>query len=40
MLSDEVLQRVQRRFRPPADALVLDATWSTWKQVELVTGAL
>ncbi|RZU19337.1 AAA domain-containing protein [Kribbella rubisoli] len=40
MLSDKVLQRVQRRFQPPTDALVLDATWSTRKQAELVTAAL
>jgi tRNA uridine 5-carbamoylmethylation protein Kti12 len=42
ILSDEVLQRVQRRFQPPAEdsTLLVDATWSTQKQVEFVTAAL
>jgi tRNA uridine 5-carbamoylmethylation protein Kti12 len=42
ILSDEVLQRVQRRFQPPPEdsALLVDATWSTQKQVEFVTAAL
>ncbi|MFI5690265.1 AAA family ATPase [Kribbella sp. NPDC051586] len=42
MLSDEVLQRVQRRFQPPAEdsALVVEAGWSTQKQLEVVTAAL
>jgi tRNA uridine 5-carbamoylmethylation protein Kti12 len=42
ILSDEVLQRVQRRFQPPAEgsALIVEAGWSTQKQVEVVTAAL
>ncbi|WP_329003220.1 AAA family ATPase [Kribbella sp. NBC_00709] len=42
VLSDEVLQRVQRRFQPPGEggALMVEAGWSTQKQVEVVTAAL
>lgn len=42
ILSDEVLQRVQRRFQPPTEgsALVVEAAWSIQKQVEVVTAAL
>ncbi|MFD3403231.1 AAA family ATPase [Kribbella sp. NPDC058693] len=42
VLSDEVLQRVQRRFQVPVDgsALVVEASWSTQKQVKVVTAAL
>ena len=42
VLSDEVLQRVQRRFQPPAEgsAVVLEASWSVEKQLEVVTAAV
>ncbi|WP_134123775.1 hypothetical protein [Kribbella kalugense] len=41
ILSDEVLQRVRRRFQPPPEdsALIVDAVWSTQKQLDVVTAA-
>jgi tRNA uridine 5-carbamoylmethylation protein Kti12 len=41
-LSDDVLQRVHRRFQPPPEdiARTVKASWNTQKQLDVVTEAL
>ncbi|HZX04990.1 AAA family ATPase [Kribbella sp.] len=37
-LSDDVIQRVQRRFQPPTEATTVQASWTTQRQLDAVTA--